>query len=192
MWSEALDELTNLYTSGELSEREVTEWRARIYLGRGWYDDVMRITDPVRHKSWNVEVPLALAHAKQGRFDAALHIAQQAVQRRQNGAEQAMGAIYAEMGNYNCALLWYERASGRLLERAQAMRAIGRILMKIGDYGEARFAFEEAIRHLNYRHVDDLKQLAACLRKLGRERDAYEVEQLAGEQSKPAHMTAVA
>lgn len=90
-----------------------------------------------------------------------------------------MGAIYAEMGDYNQSLLWYERAAQRLLDRPKAMRSIGKILARLGDYGEARVAFEESIRQSNYLRVDDLMRLAICLGKLGKEEAACEIEELA-------------
>ena len=110
--------------------------------------------------------------------DRALRVAQAAVDRRDEEAELAIGHVYFEMGDYERALEWYEQTAVHS-DLVELWRAMARALMAMGDYGEARAALYSAIRLSKWVRVEDLRQLAECLRHLGNDRAADEAEQLA-------------
>lgn len=60
--------------------------------------------------------------------------------------------------------------------RIVTFQIIGKTLVKLGDYREAAVALERSIRYSSYVGEEDLSLLAGCLRKIGKERAANEVE----------------
>jgi tetratricopeptide (TPR) repeat protein len=189
MWEEARAELERLRAANKLWPGEEASVRARIYLGEGRYEDVIKLARSFDSEHYSLEVPLALAHAKMGAHDTALRLAGEAVRQRLPGAEHAMGDVLAEKGDLDGALIWYERAGQQIADRAGALRAMGRTLMAMGDYREARSAYEQTIRWSGVLRIDDLHRLSECLRRLGRERAAQDVERQAQERSAPVSAT---
>ncbi len=182
LWDEALVELKRQSYSPAVKKQE-TIWLARIYLGLEQYDRVLELADRARQDACDIRPSLAVAYARTGQQEQALRLAQEAVRVGRPGAEFALGQVYYEAGDYERALRWYERAARSLLARNEAMPAMGKTLMALGDYREARAVYAQVVRLRPFVRVEDLLQLAECLRHLGRNRQAAVMEQLAHEKA---------
>jgi tetratricopeptide (TPR) repeat protein len=177
MWEEAETQLKRALWIAQIKTHENT-WRARIALGRGQYEEVLRLAQSAAEKEAGLLPMLAAAYARLGRQEEALQAASEARKHRAEGAERALGDVYAASDDLDRALFWYER-SLRRRDYAATMRVIGTTLMALGDYREASAALERAVRYCPYIAEEDLALLGECLRKAGRERAANEVENLA-------------
>jgi tetratricopeptide (TPR) repeat protein len=176
MWDDALEQLQHFQWSAPIRKKE-TEWRARIYLGREQYDDIIRLAEGADRRTNDIEEVVTLALLRQGQRDAASQTASAALRKHRRSAKRAMGHVYAAEGDYERALLWYERDLGGTNPFA-TLRLLGETLMQLGDYREASQMLDQAIRLAPYVRVEDMRHLAECLRKIGKEQAAGEVEQL--------------
>lgn len=188
MWDEALDQLERQVWPEWMTSNSMRKenWQAEIYLGSGRYEDVLRLHDGDKQADSPLAVYLAVAHAKLGHRELARRIAHEVKRRAgrydQPDAERAMGDVLFEAGEHERALECYEKG---MMSR-DAMRAMGKSLMTLGDYAEARLALQQAIRFTSWVRAEDLLLLAECLRHLGEERAAAEAKQLAREYAEPA------
>ena len=71
-------------------------------------------------------------------------IGEEAVQAKQPHSELVMGKIYAEVGDYDQALRWYDQAA-RGMDRTPALREIARLFRETGHYREAASNLQQAI-----------------------------------------------
>lgn len=181
-WDDALIELKRQSYARSVRQQQAA-WRAKIYIGMERYEEVLKLVEEARRDSCDIGPYLAIAHARLGRTEKALRIAQEAVRVKRRGAEMALGEVYFAREDYDQALRWYEAAAQVRLQRPSAQRAIGRALVALEDYGEARVAYEQAIRLTPFVRPEDLRRLADCLRATHRERTADEIEQLADEKA---------
>ena len=156
-------------------------WKAKIYLGMERYEEVLDLGVEARRENLSIEPYLAVAYARLGHWDTALRVAETALLAKQSGAEMALGHVYFEDREYELALQSYEAAARHRSERAVALRAIGKTLICLGDYPEARAAYEQTIRLTPFVRPEDLLQLAKCLYQMQQERTAAELEVLANE-----------
>jgi len=179
LWEDALIELKRQSYS-PLVKRVQAQWLARIYLGMKRYEAVLELEEQARQEGCDIQVFLAIAHARLGHHTTALWIAKETVRVRRHGAEVALGHVYYEAGEYEEALRWYERAAQHLLDRADVLRAMGKTLMRIGDYHEAASMYAQAILVTPFARSEDLRQFAECLRRIG-DKHAAEIEQIAHE-----------
>ncbi|HLV80364.1 MAG TPA: tetratricopeptide repeat protein [Chthonomonadaceae bacterium] len=181
MWEDALTELKRQSYS-PMVKRVQAQWLARIYLGMKNYTAILDLEDQARREGCDIQTFLAVAHARLGHHATALRMAKEAVRVRRQGAAIALGHVYFEAGEYEEALLWYERGAHHLLQRMDVLRAMGKTLMALGDYREAAWAYEQAVRLTPFARGEDLRQLAECLYRIG-DRRASEVEALAEEKA---------
>jgi len=147
----------------------------------GRYQEVLELEEEARRENLSLEPLLAVAYARLGNWGRALSIAEEALQAKQPGAEMAMGHVYFEEKEYELALEWYEAAAKYGNQRSVALRATGKTLICLGDYPEARAAYEAVIRLTPFVRPDDLLQMATCLHHMVQERAATELEILAHE-----------
>ena len=159
--------------------QNATLWKAKIYVGMARYQEALDLEAEAGRENAPIEPYLAVAYARLGHWHRALSIAEEALQANLPGAEMAMGHVYFEDKEYELALQWFEAAIRPRNQRAVALRNIGKTLICLGDYPEARAAYEAAIRLTPFVRPDDLLQLAECLRHTQQERAAVEMEILA-------------
>jgi tetratricopeptide (TPR) repeat protein len=181
-WDEALIELKRQSYAPQIRQTAAM-WQAKIYLGMQRYQEVLDLEAEAMRHACDIAPFLAVAHARLGHTEEALHIAQEALRVQRPGAEIALGHVYFEGKEYDLALHWYEIAAQHWFERAAAMRAVGRTLIALGDYREACFAYKQAIGRTPFVRPEDLLQLATCLKQTHHERAAAEMEQLAEEKA---------
>jgi tetratricopeptide (TPR) repeat protein len=155
-------------------------WRAHIYARAGRFVELVTLAEEWGGEEGKLAPWLAVAVAGLGDVEGGRAIARRGIARRRTRAELAMGELEANAGNPETALLWYERAMQRF-DRVPAFRRAGKVLMQLGDDEEAAAAWERAIRCSHDLRVGDVRQLAECWRRLGREGEAAELEALAGD-----------
>jgi tetratricopeptide (TPR) repeat protein len=114
-----------------------------------------------------------------GEVERGREIARRAIACRRSGAELAMGELEVNAGDAEAALLWYERAMQHF-DRLPAIRRAAKALMTLGDHPAAAAAWERAIRLSQELRGADVRQLAACRRAMGRDREAAELEAVIG------------
>ena len=180
-WEDALIELKR-QSYARVVRQNAAAWRAKIYIGMERYQEVLELEAEARRDACDIEPYLAVAHARLGHAKKALRIAEEALRVKRSGAEMALGHVYFARQEYEPALRWYEAAAQNRIQRAAAMRAVGRALISLGDYREACVAYEQAIRLTPFVRPEDLLQLAECFRQTHQER-AAEMEQLAHEKA---------
>jgi len=183
-WEEALKEWKRHRQGQELRQNDLI-WAAKIYLGLERYQEVLRLEGKARRAACAIEPYLAMSHAYLGHHEKALSIAEEAVRLKRPGAEMALGEVYFADNQYASALRWYDTAAQNRRERADALRAVGRALIALGDYREAGVAYEQSIRMTKFVRPEDLRQLAQCLHKTGRANAAAEIELLASKKEEP-------
>jgi tetratricopeptide (TPR) repeat protein len=180
-WEDALVELKRQSYAQSVSQY-ASAWRAKIYIGMERYQDVLELEGEARRTNCPIEPYLAVAHARSGNVKKALSIAEEALRLKRPGAAMALGHVYFADKQYELALKWYEAAARNRMQRASVLRAVGRALIALRDYREARIAYELAIRLTPFVQPEDLLQLAKCLH---RTHPAYaaEIELLAHEKA---------
>ena len=161
--------------------RNATAWKAQIFIGMERYRDVLAMKEEARRSACNIDPFLAVANARLGNIDKALRAASDALRSKQPDAKMALGHVYFAAQDFDRALVWFEAAAQNRIQRAGAMRAAGVTLIALGDYREARKAFEQAIRSGPFARREDLIHLAECCRQCHQEGFAAEIEQLAEE-----------
>jgi tetratricopeptide (TPR) repeat protein len=182
-WEKALELWSREEMQPYLGKNRLT-WLARIQLGRRQYNEVLALAEAHDPEQERIEVPLALAHVATGNRQTGLAIARQALKRKREGAEQALGEIYADGGANRQALLWYERAM-QLNSKVATWRGAAAALEGMGDLPEACAMWEQAIQRSLFFHWPDLIQWADCRRRMGKD-DAQDVLNFAQEKSRPA------
>ncbi len=180
MWEDALLELKRQSYS-QVIRRNALAWKAKILIGMERYREVLAMKDEARHSECNIDSFLAVAYARLGDNDKALRMASNSLRSKQPGAKMALGHVYLATQDYDRALIWFEAAARNRQKRAVAMRAAGLVLIALGDYREARNAFEQAIRCSHFARYEDLIHLAECCRQCHKESLAAEIQQLAEE-----------
>lgn len=162
LWEEALIELKR-QSYAQAVHKQAPAWRAQIYLGMERYQEVLALQKEAVRADCPIDSYLAVAYARLGNMQSARRIAEEALRLKQSGAKIAMGDVYFAEKQYDAALIWYEAAAQHRTQRVAAQRAIGRALIALGDYREARVMYEQAIRKTAFVLPEDLLQLARCL-----------------------------
>lgn len=179
LWDEALSQYNRMRSAGEFPEGLLVEYLARIYLGRGQYESVRRMVGREGAQSILVPATLACLHLRQK--DRAVRLAEQAAREKRPGAGLAMGAVREATQDLEEALGWYEWEASRFtsIRQDQPLRAAARVLMELGEFGEARVAIENAIRQSQFLHPEDVECLEKCLQP-GKDRHALIREEKRG------------
>lgn len=179
-WEDALVELKR-QSYVQSIRQNAPAWKAQIFIGMERYRDVLAMKVVARRDGCNIDSFVAIAYARLGNIDKALRTASDALHSNQPGAKMALGHVYFAAQNFDRALLGYEAAAQNRAQRPGAMRAAGLALIALGDYREARNAFEQAIRSGPFARCEDLIHLAECCRHCHQEDYAVEIEELAEE-----------
>jgi hypothetical protein len=164
LWDQASAQYQRMQSGGAFAGCCPWEYLARIRLGYGRYEKVLRMIhrqelDPMRMPALVVEACLRL-----GKDERARGYAEQALREKRAGAGLAMGAVHEAAGDLEIALGWYEWEASRYYSMRQdrPFRAAARVLMRLGEYGEARIALAHAVRHSHYLHPEDVEALSEC------------------------------
>ena len=163
---------------GLVTDSQQHVWNASILLGERQDQEVIEMAEGLG-AAGRINTLAAVAMARIGDRERALQIAKRALERRDPWSELTVGRVMEEVGDLDCALVWYERAAKRM-DRERPIRAMGKALLQLGDYGEAAWALSQSVRMSRYIHDEDIAQLEKCLRNLGRDKEAAELNAAMG------------
>jgi tetratricopeptide (TPR) repeat protein len=171
LWDKAGSLYHRLQADRRIPRELLTPYLARIRAGRGQYPKVLQMLENKEVQPKRALLPVVHAYLGLGQKERAQKLAEQALREKWEDAGTAMGVVQEADGNLVGALDWYERETRgwRNSFSAKPPRAAGRVLMALGEYGEARVLLEEVIRRDYFLRREDVANLAVCLRHLGKD-----------------------
>jgi tetratricopeptide (TPR) repeat protein len=178
MWDEAYAQSKRIRSDKLLRTIDLTESKARIEIGRSHFEQALALLQSSPRGELGAVPLMVEAHLRLGKLERGAELAQRAIEAKRPFASFAMGAVQEAAGDLEAALFWYEQEARHIFSARgdRAPRAAARILMALGDYGEARIALRHTISRSKFLHPEDVVALAECLRRLGNESLAVKLE----------------